>query len=138
MKLTYSEAKALIEMTDKESVQAFVEGEKWPDTDYIILTETEAHERVYDMYRGDAYMIGCFSAWFIADHVCLDTETIETLQKSEAFEGIGRAVMNSGNFEDMMDDYIAADGFGHALNSYDGGHDEHTLKDGTNLIICKQ
>ena len=137
MKLSYSEAKALVEMTDKESVQAFVDGLEYPDTNYQIFTEDDARERVYDMYRGDDYMLGSFNPWFIADYVCLDTDTVETLQKSDAFEGIGRAIMSGGKFEEMMDNYIRLDGFGHALSSYDGNHEAYTLKDGSDLIIIR-
>jgi len=122
----------LIKMTDKESVQAFIDGEDYPHTDYRIFTEEDAREEVYNMHEGDYYMLGSFFASFIEDYICLDAETIETLQASEAYEGIGKAIMNSGNFKDMMDEYIRLDGYGHALNSYDGNHEE--LED---LIIVR-
>jgi len=122
----------LIEMTDRESVQAFIDGENYPDTDYRILTEEDAREEVYDAYRGDNYMLGFFNASFIEDYICLDKETIETLQASEGYEGIGKAIMNSGKFEDMMDEYISLDGYGNALSSYDGNHEEYN-----DLIIVR-
>ena len=131
MKLTNTERNDLIEMTDRDSVQAFIDGE-WNDTKYEIRTTEQATQAVYDMYRGDEYMLGAFNASFLQDYICLDAETIETLQKSEAYEGIGKAIMNSGNFEEMMDDYIQADGFGAALGSYDGNYEEYN-----DLIIVR-
>jgi len=131
MKLTYTEIKDLIKMTDRDSVQAFINGE-WNDTNYDIRTEEQARESVYDMYRDDEYMLGAFNASFLQDYICLDEETIEVLQKSEAYEAIGKAVMNSGNFEEMMDEYIQVDGFGHALSSYDDNYEEYN-----DLIIVR-
>ena len=123
--MEYSTIKDLIEMTDRESVQAFIDCDNYPDTNYRIFTEEDAREEVYNMYRDDYYMLGCFNASFREDYICLDRETIETLQASEAYEGIGKAIMNSGNFKDMMDEYISLDGYGNALSSYDGDYQEY-------------
>ena len=122
--MKYTEIKELINMTDRDSVEAFINGDI-TDATYAIYTTEDATQAVYDMYEGDEYMLGMFNANFITDYICLDTETIETLQKSEAYDGIGKAIINSGNFEEMMNDYIATDGFGHALASYDGDHEEY-------------
>jgi len=120
--MTYTEIKDLIKMTDRDSVQAFIDGDI-TDAKYAIYMTADATQAVYDMY--DETELGYFNASFLQGYICLDAETIKTLQKSEAYEGIGKAVMNSGNFKSMLDDYIQVDGFGAALGSYDGNHEEY-------------
>ena len=96
---------------------------------YTFITEDEALKEVVNMYQCDEYILGCFNADFIADFIPLDYDSIKTLQESENFEVIGKLILNSGNLENMMEDYISLDGYGHALNSYDGNNDEITIND---------
>ena len=94
---------------------------------YTFITEDEALKEVINMYQCDEYILGCFNADFIADFIPLDYDSIKTLQESENFEVIGKLILNSGNLESMMEDYISLDGYGHALSSYDGNNDEITI-----------
>jgi len=94
---------------------------------YTFITEDEALKEVINMYQCDEYILGCFNADFIADFIPLDYDSIKTLQESENFEVIGKLILNSGNLEYMMEDYISLDGYGHALSSYDGNNDEITI-----------
>ena len=135
--LTYTEAKDLLKMTDKETVQAFINEEENYDNTYRILTEEEAREEVKNMYIGDAYMLGNFNASFLYNYVPVDMEIVEMLQQKEAFEALGQMVINTDTFDAMMEDYISADGYGHALNSYDGNNEEYSTKE-DDLIIFRQ
>ncbi len=103
---------------------------------YTFITESEALEYIVDMYSCDDYLLGCFNADFIEDFITLDYDSIKTLQESEHFEVIGKLIMNSGNLNDMMREYIRLDGYGHALNSYDGNNDELTINN-TNFIVYR-
>ena len=94
---------------------------------YTFLSEDEALKYVINMYECDEYMLGCFNAGFIEDFISLDYEDIKTIQESEHYEIIGKLIINSGNISEMMQEYIRLDGFGHALNSYDGSCDEINL-----------
>ena len=94
---------------------------------YTFMTESEALEYVVDMYSCDNYLLGCFNADFVEDFITLDYNSIKTLQEGEQFEIVGELIMNSGNLNDMIADYINLDGYGHALNSYDGNHQELTI-----------
>ena len=95
--------------------------------DYTFMSEEEALKYVINMYEGDPYILGCFNASFIEDYIGLDYEDIKTIQEGEHFEIIGKLILNSGKINEMMEEYIRLDGFGHALNSYDGNHDEINL-----------
>lgn len=131
--LTRKQIKDLINLTDKESVKSFINNEDNYNTKYKIFEESEALDYVCNMYEGDLYMLGCFNADFIEDFIALDYQDIKAIQDGEKFEIIGKLVMNSGNFGEMMQEYIRLDGYGHALNSYDGDYNIYE-----NLIIIRQ
>jgi len=78
-----------------------------------------------DELKSDPYTLGCFNAWFLAGIINLDQESIETLQKADGYEGLGNAVIDSGRIEELQQDYVSADGYGHHFAHYD--HEEHEL-----------
>lgn len=135
MKLTYNETKELLKLTDRDAVEAFINGNDFYNTNYAIYSEDEALKEVSNMYEGDAYMLGCFNADFIDDFIALDYEDIKTLQDGEQFEIIGKLIMNSGNFEAMMKEYIRLDGYGNALSSYDGNYNEVRINNEDYIVI---
>lgn len=94
---------------------------------YRFITHKEALKECVNMYECDEFALGCFNAGFIADYITLDYDDIKTLQKGEQFSIIGKLILNSGNLEEMLEEYIRLDGYGHALCSYDGHSDEITL-----------
>lgn len=103
---------------------------------YTFLTEEEALKEVINMYKFDEYLLGCFNADFIEDFIPLDYESIKNIQDSENYQVIGKLILNSGNIEEMMREYIRLDGYGHALNSYDGNYCEIGLN-GINYIYFR-
>lgn len=131
--LTFTEAKELLNLTDRDSLESFINNEDNYHTTYRIFTEDDALNEVFNMYEGDTYMLGCFNADFISNFIDLDYEDIRTMQESGHHEIIGKLILNSGNYEDMINDYIRSDGWGHALNSYDGNYAEYN-----DLIIIRQ
>jgi hypothetical protein len=121
-----SNIKELLRLTNKATVQAFIDNdcERALSDQYVVITEEDARERAYELYRDDYYILGSFQPWFIADFICLDTFTIEALQRAELHEAIGKTIINHGDYEAMIDAFIDFDGWGHVLNSYDGDFKE--------------
>jgi hypothetical protein len=132
--LTYTEVKDLIKLTDRKTVKAYIKEENNYNNTYKILSEEDALEEIKNMFKGDYCILGSFKAGFIADFISLDCEDIKTMQEGEHFEIIGKLIMNSGNFDYMMEEYVRLDGWGGpALCSYDGNYKKY--KD---LIIIRQ
>ncbi len=78
--------------------------------------------------KGDAYMLGCFNASFIADHSTLSIDIIEALQSGDKYEELGQHLIDNHNYVDMQEGYASADGYGHHFAGYD--HNEHDISQG--------
>ena len=76
----------------------------------------------------DPYILGCFSAWAIADATDWPVALIEAAQKGEAFSEIGEA-MTTDQIEKLAEIYAAADGYGHYFANYDGVTHEIITRD---------
>ena len=92
---------------------------------YRFISDDRIDKIQQDELKDDLYMLGCFNAWFIADILEMDTEIIETLQKSEAFEGIGKMLLP--HIDELQEKYSSMDGYGHHFNHYDGCENEFDL-----------
>ena len=103
------------------------ENENFEVDNYRFLTKDEALKECINRYQYDECVLGSFNASFIEDYIALDYDDIKILQEAEQYEIIGRLILNSGKLEEMMEEYIRLDGYGHALNSYDGHNSEVTL-----------
>tara|TARA_R110002012_G_scaffold144222_1_gene302397 strand:- start:164 stop:592 length:429 start_codon:yes stop_codon:yes gene_type:complete len=103
------------------------EDENFEVDNYRFLTEDEALKECINMYQCDEYLLGCFNASFIEDYIPLDYDDIKILQEAEQYDIIGRLILNSGKLDEMIEEYIRLDGYGHALHSYDGNNSEITL-----------
>ena len=96
--------------------------------DYRFLTEKEALKECINMYECDEYILGCFNASFIEDYIPLSYDDIKSLQEFEkGYSIIGKLILNSGELDEFIKEYIRLDGYGHALNSYDGNYEEITF-----------
>jgi len=95
---------------------------------YRFISEEVIDETHHDELTSDEYMMGCFNPEFIARHLGLPVNVITTLQKAEAFEGIGEMILAMGKSEEMMADYASVDGYGHHFAHYD--HETHELSNG--------
>jgi len=68
----------------------------------------------------DEYVLGCFFPSFLAKYVGLCADTVEKLQKAEAFEAIGEMVISKGTIAALQAEYVSCDGYGHHFAHYDG------------------
>ena len=88
------------------------------------INSNEIDQIQQDELSSDEYILGCFNAWFIADVLNIDLDVIEAMQKSEAFEAIGKLIISMDKLEDLQEAYARADGYGHHFNHYDGSEEE--------------
>lgn len=94
---------------------------------YRFIRESAIDAIVVDQYENDPYALGCFSDWFIADHTNLFLGILQALQQAEKFEIIGQHLIDSGEARDLILEACRLDGYGHMMNSYDGGTNEDLL-----------
>jgi hypothetical protein len=87
---------------------------------YRFLSESEIDKIQKDELSSDTYILGCFNAWFIADHTDLSLDIVEALQSAEKYEEIGKHILDNGYIDDIQENYAAMDGYGHHFSSYDG------------------
>jgi len=92
--------------------------------DYRFIRKSDIDDIMTEELGSDEYMLGCFNAWFIADLLGTTTDAIEAMQKAEAFEGIGKMILSMDKLEELQQNYVSADGYGHHFASYDGNENE--------------
>ena len=133
-KITISEAKSIISISNyldicKHDLLENIQNKEtnFEVDNYTFLTEEEAIKEVVNMYECDEYLLGSFYASFIDDYIFLDIDDIIALQEAEQYQVIGKLIINSGKINEMMEEYIRLDGYGHALNSYDGNYEEFNI-----------
>ena len=107
-------------LIDRNELDFTALGDSWRFIRTDVIDQIQQEE-----LSSDPYILGCFNASFLSSIINLDTESIELLQKSEGYEGIGKAVINGGHIEELQQDYVSADGYGHHFAHYD--HEEHEL-----------
>ena len=73
----------------------------------------------------DTHMLGCFTAWFIADITGISVEAVEKAQKADSYEVLGELMLQK--IELVAENYVASDSYGRHFASYDG--DENMVKD---------
>lgn len=73
--------------------------------------------------KSDLYVLGCFNALFLADVLDIDQDVIDSMQKAEAYEAIGKLIISMNKLATLQEGYASADGYGHHFNYYDGGED---------------
>lgn len=94
---------------------------------YRFIAESAIDQIAIDSYIDEPYILGCFVSSFIADNSSLSYDIIEALQSAEKFEAIGQHLIDEEEAEDMILEACRIDGYGHMLNSYDGGTEEGLL-----------
>ena len=95
---------------------------------YRFIREAAIDDIVVGQYEDDAYILGCFNDWFIADNSSLSLDIVQALQSAEKFEAIGQHLIDSGEARDMILEACRIDGYGHMLDSYDGDTNEDLLE----------
>jgi hypothetical protein len=102
---------------------------------YIFMKENDALDIAIEQYKCDPYILGCFNDWFISNNCNIPINVVECLQKAEAYEGLGELMLHNG-IDDLMEEYISDDGYGHCFGSYDHKWYEIELL-GTNYIYFR-
>lgn len=90
---------------------------------YRFIKNTVIDKILEDELLSDKYVLGCFTPWFIADHLGISTETVKKIQQADGFEALGEliAATNPSGFAAA---YASADGYGHHFARYDGQEHE--------------
>ena len=87
-----------------------------------------------DQLSSDEYCLGCFNANFIAKQSGWPQFLIEAAQSGEAYEELGKAMINELDMVEFAEEYASADGYGHHFNGYDFGQEEITIN-GVNYYV---
>ena len=106
------------------------------DGNYRIIDSDSIDEIMQEELKSDLYILGCFNANFLANILGISTKAIEMFQKSEAYKGIGELIISGGHLEELQEDYVSADGYGHHFAHYDGNEYEIEIN-GNNYYIFK-
>lgn len=77
-----------------------------------------------DELASNEYILGCFNARFLSSILGVDSELIEIIQEAEGYEKLGIFILNQGALEELQEEYVGCDGYGHHFNHYDGS-EEH-------------
>ena len=101
---------------------------------YRFIAVNAIDKIMQDELSNNKYMLGCFNAWFLADILDMDLEVIEALQKAEAYEAIGKMVLRGGKIEQLQQEYVCSDSYGHHFGSYDGY--EHEVEGYYYFQVC--
>ena len=92
-------------------------------SDWRMVAHDSAAEILAEQFKCDLYCLGCFSAWFIADHLGIDTTAVEAMQAIDGFEALGQLIASS-DLVGFAQKAVDADGIGHFFNLYDGSETE--------------
>jgi hypothetical protein len=90
--------------------------------DYRLIREGDIDKIMEDELDDDHYMLGCCSAWFIADITGLTTEDVEKAQKADSMKVLG--ALMAKDLELVQQRMASEDGYGHYFNHYDGNEYE--------------
>ena len=100
------------------------------------IKDSQIDKILAEELENDPYILGSFTAWFIADSTDIDLEVIEALQDAEAYEALGKLIIKSCNMVDFANSYaVNADGYGSHFNHYDGGEEELDVNGVTYLVF---
>ena len=94
--------------------------------DWRFIRENAINSIMQDELSNDEYILGSFADWFLADILDIDIDVIQAMQKSEAFEALGKLVISNGKLVELQEKYVSADGYGDHFGHYDGN--EYELK----------
>ena len=127
MKLSeIKEIKTLVDDDWRDAVENIVDQEDDFETNrFRFIRQDKIDEIQQEELSCDEYILGCFNAWFLADVLDIDMDVIESMQKAEAYEALGKLVLSLDKLETLQEQYVSADGYGHHFAHYD--HYEHEL-----------
>lgn len=95
--------------------------------DFRFILESDIDSIMIEDLKNDEYILGCFQAWFISDITGIGYEAVKAIQDAEAFEALGKLIISMGKIEELQEQYVSMDGYGHHFAQYDGETDEDLL-----------
>lgn len=109
----------------REAVERIIDGEAdFTCNGHRWICSDDIDEIQQEELGADEYILGCFNASFLARVLDAPVEAIKALQGAEAFEAIGKWIIENGKLEELQEGYAGADGYGHHFNSYDFSEEE--------------
>ena len=119
----------------KEVLQNMMDAEDDFEVDNVrFISEDNIDEILADELENDEYCLGCFSTWALSDATSISLEVFEAMQKAEAYEAIGKLVIDLDKVSDLAQILVQYDGYGHHFNGYDGSEEEITFN-GVNYYV---
>lgn len=101
-----------------------------PCGDYRFINSDDIDKIMQDELASDEYTLGCFNPQFLSHlFMEIDSDIIEAMQKAEAYEAIGKLIIRLDKLEELQQDYVSADGYGHHFAHYDGCTNEIYILD---------
>lgn len=88
--------------------------------EYRFIADCVINSVIKEDLKSDPYNLGCFNAEFLCHYVPLSTDQIKHVQSAEGYEAIGYLVLAHGQIDELIEDMISLDGYGHYFNHYDG------------------
>jgi len=124
----YSEIKEVRELVDDEwrdAVESIaMKEEDFEVGNYRFICQDEIDKIQQDELSWEPYLLGCFTDWFLAGILNLEIDVIQELQKADAYEALGKMVLSMDKLEELQQEYVSCDGYGHHFSHYDGSEEE--------------
>ena len=112
----------------REVIENIESGEADFEVDGVrFISDEGIDEIMQDELSSDESILGCFNSRFISIILGVRESVIKDIQEAEAFEAIGRWIIDSNKLEKLQQKYVEADGYGHHFNYYDGNEEELTI-----------
>jgi len=118
----------LYHLTANEGQQDWEEVANMIGEDYLVLTDEEADEKVYE-YIADT--VWGFTPSFLSGYTGIDEEVFVTLQEAGKYDAIRSMIQD---FDGFVEAAVSADGRGHFLATYDHNEYDVTVYDTTYYI----
>lgn len=95
------------------------------EVDNVRFIDTYSIDKIQqEELASDEYVLGCFYDYFLADILKIDIEVIQSIQKDQAYTGLGKMIIEMNKLEELQKAYAGEDGYGHHFNHYDGNEEE--------------
>lgn len=112
----------------RDMIETLADGDDWYGDNWRVIHDEALLDTLIEELESDTYILGCFNAWFIAEHTNLNEGMVKACQDTGECEAIGQAILD-GDYLDgphgMAAAYAAADGWGHHFAHYD--FEDHEL-----------
>ena len=98
-----------------DDVRVTLDGNEWRFIRHDVIDDI-----MQDELSSDEWLLGAFNDYFLADVLDVDVDVIQSMQKAEAFEALGKLIISTGRLEELQEKYVSSDGYGHHFAHYDG------------------